>query len=117
MPKSREELRRELQATLGLGDTPKAAKPVAKSVGDVAKPAANGKAFSSRFRVAAEVADVAEDNTAIAVEDEPVQPAVEDCGDEPESTPAAELASKLSDLLDFLADNRDSIKSFLESLQ
>lgn len=125
MPMSRDELRAQLKAQLGLDDATKSEKaPVTKPTAKVEQkvkrasrdPSPNGNPFKVHTTepVAVQVED---EDTAVAVEDEPVEQDAEDCGDEPESTPVAELVDKLQDLLDFLADNRVAVRSFLSSLQ
>ena len=116
MAKSREELRRELQASLGLGDTPKASKPV-----KAAKPTAPAANPFSRARVTtAATLGVQSNGVAVAEHDEDededeevVEEVVGD--DEPEATPVEEFVSILSQLLDFVADHKEALKSFLNS--
>ena len=111
MPKSREELRRELQASLGLSDTPKTAKAPA-----VAKaPAANGNPFKARLN-GSHKTEVVED-TAVAVAEPEVEPVAEFVSDEPDTTPVEDFVDAVTGLVDYIADNRTALKEFLLRLR
>lgn len=110
MPKSRDELRRELQASLGLGDTAKAAKPerTAKA------PSGNGNPFKARVN-----RTVVED-TAVAVAEPEQDEANEDTevvADEPDTTPVEDFVDAVTGLVDYIADNRTALKEFLLGLR
>jgi hypothetical protein len=122
MPLSRDELRRKLRESLGNGDgngevKAEKAKP--------AKPAADNP--FSRIRKPAKAVEVVEDeveDTAVAVADED-EDEVEDSEipsethrtDEPEFTPVEELVDRVKDFIDFVVENGESLKSWLDTVR
>lgn len=121
MAKSREELRRELQASLGLGDTPKASKP-AKAAKPQAAPVPADNPFSRVRVTTAATLGVKSNGVAVMEHDEDeseVEEFVEEevGGDEPDSTPAEDFVDAVTGLVDYIADNRTALKEFLLRLR
>lgn len=111
MAKSRDELRRELQASLGLG-APKESKTERTAEDSTS----NGNPFSKLRKTAR--------STAVAVaepedesEDEQVDEVAEDNGDEPDATPVEDFVDAVTGLVDYIADNRTALKEFLLRLR
>lgn len=115
MAMSRDELRRQLQESLGLGDAPKPKAPKATAVVQ-----SNGDNPFSRRR-AAKVAEPVEVNgdTAVAVaDDEPESVSHEThSNDEPDTTPVEDFVDAVTGLVDYIADHRTALKEFLLGLR